>query len=95
MATVTMYSCSNEKYKRIASKDSKVGVGKKSTSITQQTKKKNSLNTFLSTSTKLKSSGNYEWIYCTVSVLALLHFLFVILSIFTIRSNISVIVFKY
>ena len=43
MATVTMYSCSNEKYKRIASKDSKVGVGKKSTSITQQTKKKNSL----------------------------------------------------
>ena len=60
MATVTMYSCSNQKYKRIASKDSRIGVGKKSSSITQQSKKKNSLNTFLSTSTKLKSSGNYE-----------------------------------
>jgi hypothetical protein len=59
MGTLTMYSHSNEKYRRIASKDSR--VAKKSQNITQQTKKKNSLNTFLSTSSKLKSStGNYN-----------------------------------
>jgi|688.fasta_scaffold2419711_1 hypothetical protein len=59
MGTLTMYSHSNEKYRRIASKDSR--VTKKSQNITQQTKKKNSLNTFLSTSSKLKSStGNYN-----------------------------------
>jgi hypothetical protein len=61
MGAVTMYSCSNEKYKRITSKD---GRGpKKSTqvfsdSVAPQTSKKHSLNTFLSSSSKLKSSGN-------------------------------------
>lgn len=55
-----MYSCSNEKYKRIASKDSR--GAKKSTQVltdgVTQTSKKHSLNTFLSSSSKLKSSGN-------------------------------------
>lgn len=59
MGTVTMYTCSsNEKYRRIASKDNR--VSKK----IQEVKKKNSLNNFLSSAAKIKSSysGLPVWI---------------------------------
>jgi hypothetical protein len=60
MGTVTMYSCSNEKYKRIASKEGRIKKTNQifNYGIVPQASKKNSINTFLSSSSKLKSSGN-------------------------------------
>lgn len=57
MGMVTMHSCSNEKYRRMTSKESRT-TKKTSQGIAPQASKKNSLNTFLTSTSKLKSSGN-------------------------------------
>jgi hypothetical protein len=58
MGAVTMYSCSNEKYKKIINKDTRCKKNNQPSNYGILPQKKHSLNTFLSSSTKLKSTGN-------------------------------------